>query len=233
MRNVLKITLFAAATLLGLVETSGALADTILTYAGSGSAARALFPSNDLLDWGQFGPYPTSVANGSVATSTNGINVTVFSPNGSFQRLDEGFGWTGHFQIGDHLLWDLAGAGAVDLDTLVAGIGFETHSNNGGAFTATVSIFDSSHTLLSSLIQAGFGGACGPGCNDAPFFGFQDLSGANIASVSISMTNDASGFGFNQLSILDGPTSVPEPVSLVLLGTGHVGLGLMRRRKAA
>jgi hypothetical protein len=204
--------------------------DTILTYTGSGSAARALFPSDDSLDWGQFGPVPTSVANGSVATSTNGINVTVFSPNGSFQRLDEGFGWTGHFQTGDHLIWDFVGAGAVDLDTLVAGIGLETHSNNGGPFTAIVDIFDSSNTLLSALTQSGFGSACG-GCNDAPFFGFQDLSGANIGSVAISMTNDASGFAINQLSIEDGPTAVPEPGSLVLLSAELAGLLVRRVRQ--
>ena len=62
--------------------------------------------------------------------------------------------------------------GTVDLDMLVAGIGFETHSNNGGAFTAMVDIFDSSNTLLSSLTQSGFGGACG-GCDDAPFSAFR------------------------------------------------------------
>jgi hypothetical protein len=47
------------------------------------------------------------------------------------------------------------------------------------------------------------------------------------------MTNDASGFGFNQLSILDGPTAVPEPATLLLFASGLFGLGLMRRRKAA
>jgi hypothetical protein len=119
---------------LGVVvaTTSGASADSIVQYTGVGSGARSLFPADDLLDWGQLGPqcsYPGAgcVPNGSLATSNGGIGITIFSPNGSFDRLDEGSEWTGHFQAGDHLIWDDQGPGTVawPLQRDVAGIGFE------------------------------------------------------------------------------------------------------------
>jgi hypothetical protein len=68
-------------------------ADDILQYTGAGSAARALFPANDLLDWGQLGPrcptigsicLPTPIT----ATSDKGIAITV-SDTGGFSRADE------------------------------------------------------------------------------------------------------------------------------------------------
>jgi hypothetical protein len=223
---------------LGVVvaTTSGASADAIVQYTGVGSGARSLFPADDLLDWGQLGPqcsYPGAgcVPNGSLATSNGGIGITIFSPNGSFDRLDEGSEWTGHFQAGDHLIWDDQGPGTVawHLQRDVAGIGFETQANAGGEFTATVDVFDNANNLLSSLTESGIGGACIPSCGDAPFFGFSDLSGANIASVTISMTNDAAGLAENQVSLIDPAREVPEPSSLALFAAAILSLACLLR----
>jgi len=46
----------ALAAVFVVIMGSGAFADAIVQYTGAGSAARALFPANDLLDWGQLGP---------------------------------------------------------------------------------------------------------------------------------------------------------------------------------
>jgi hypothetical protein len=92
---------------IAIATIGGAFADTIVQYTGAGSGARDLFPGNDLLDWGHLGPPCPSIGsgcvpNGSVANSTNGIGIEIFSPNGAFDRQDEGtIGWSGHFQTGD------------------------------------------------------------------------------------------------------------------------------------
>jgi hypothetical protein len=73
---------FAAAVIVA-ATVGDALAgdDAITLYTGSGSAARALFPANDLLDWVQLGPQcPTigglCIPNGVVATSNRGVAIT-------------------------------------------------------------------------------------------------------------------------------------------------------------
>jgi hypothetical protein len=180
----------------------------IVQFTGSGSAARALFPANDLLDWGQLGPPCPNVGqlcipNGSVATSNKGIALTIFSPSGGFNRADEGtIAWSGHFQTGDHVIFAGATPGTITftLRKPIAGIGFELgpDSNSG---SATVQILDSKGKLLSSITQPAVGGACTPPCNDAAFFGFYDPQG-RIASVAIS-PNTEGGFAENQVSLID------------------------------
>jgi hypothetical protein len=199
-------------TALGIVATANvtfAQGQAIVQFTGSGSAARALFPANDLLDWGQLGPPCPNVAqlcipNGSVATSNNGVAITIFSPSGGFNRADEGtIAWSGHFQTGDHVIYAGATPGTITftLQKPVAGIGFELGPDSVRQVSATVQILDSKGKLLSSITQPAIGGACSPPCNDAAFFGFYDPQG-RIASVAIS-PNTGGGFAENQVSLID------------------------------
>jgi hypothetical protein len=190
---------------------SDAFADGILQYMGAGSAARALFPANDLLDWGQLGAvcqsgsllcYPSPVT----ATSNRGIVITV-TDTGGFTLDNEGtIGWSGGFQLGDHVLTDGSNSNPITftLNKLVAGIGLEVYTNS-GTFTETLQIFDDKGKLLSSITAPVIGGACLPPCNDAPFFGFYDPEG-RIASLVISNANDLNvKIGWNQISLIDEP----------------------------
>jgi hypothetical protein len=185
----------------------------IAQYTGTGSAARALFPADDLLDWGQLGPICPNIGqlcipNGSVATSNKGVSIKITSPSGAFDRAQEGTSsWEGHFQTGDNVIYAGPTQGTITftLQKAVAGIGFELSADGPPQGPATVRIFDTNGKLLSSITQPNIGSACIPACNDAPFFGFYDPSG-RIASVSIS-PNDGSGFAENQVSLIDEPQS--------------------------
>jgi hypothetical protein len=191
---------------------SGAFADeqAILQYTGAGSAARALFPANDMLDWGQLGPPCPSggqlcIPSGAVATSNRGIAITI-NDTGGFNRADEGtIAWSGHFQLGDHVVTDGSAFGQITftLDKLVAGIGFEL-SPDSGTVPATVQIFDAENKLLSSITQPAIGGARIPPCNNAAFFGFYDPKG-RIASLVINPNDIGARFGWNQVSLIDEP----------------------------
>jgi hypothetical protein len=104
-------TLAAFGIIVAMTSVTFADEQAIIQFTGAGSAARALFPANDLLDWGQLGPQcptiggiclPSTVT----ATSNRGIVITV-TDTGGFGRADEQYAWQGHFQTGDHLLTDL------------------------------------------------------------------------------------------------------------------------------
>jgi hypothetical protein len=111
--------------------TSVTFAGDILQYTGAGSAARALFPANDLLDWRQLGLCPSAVTclpSTVTATSSRGIVITIID-TGGFSRIEEGtISWGGTFkQVTNCSLTacPLKRQRSITLNKLVAGIGLE------------------------------------------------------------------------------------------------------------
>jgi hypothetical protein len=95
-----------------------------------------------------------------------------------------------------------------------------TGANDGGTFTTQ--FFSRDGGLLGMLTQVTANG----------FFGFQATGGDLIAGISITNT-DPSGILYDDITFdsVGASTAVPEPMSLVLLGTGLVGTVVRRHRR--
>lgn len=198
------------------------------TAASTLITSRPALGGNDTVDWGQLGPAFTSVGPSANVVSAGGVNINVSEDRPGFERRDQGNGWSGNFASGDALLWSTGhGPATLTFGTNVSAAGFQIQDDYFGAFTATISAYDSSNNLLGTFNEAGV--STSNSDNSAIFIGIKDTS-ADIAKIVVNA--DRNDFAINKMDIATNP--VPEASSILGLGSlvSLSGLFLMRRRRA-
>jgi hypothetical protein len=184
----------------------------------------------DTINFAQFGADGTNLGSPLVGTTEGGVGVTITSPNGSFEILQEGTDWNGIFPLTAPILFDGEGSGPVTL-TFATGISSLTlagQANFGGAYTETATAF-SGATQVDTTSASSFNFIDDTNPADQGIVPFLTVTGADITKVTFSVTDDGAG-----LALYGGAgvttTATPEPVTLPLLGLGLVGLAFVSRR---
>lgn len=217
------------------LSTSFALAFAVSLLAAGPASAAAItslgaLSSNDSIGWGQLGPVSTTLPASDPVLSVGGLSAVVSTSGTSLKRLDQDNGWSGNFATGDQLLWTNGSGPDITITFLnpVFGAGAQIQSDFFGAFTAQI-------TLSNGDVFTEAGNSTSGGDGSAIFIGALDGI-ADIASIRFALTTAPSApndFAIDTLFLRTGPVvrSVPEPMTLSLLGAGILGAVAVRRRR--
>jgi hypothetical protein len=195
----------------------------------------------DSVDWcANFGcaNTPFSLPSPSAFVSAGGVtglvgNVGTLQP---FQVFQQGTSWGGNFPDGMGVVYNgVSSIGntpadiATTFDVGVFGAGAYIQADHYGAFTATITLFDSNFQSLGSFSAQGDSEDGGPtALFIGAYIGTADVYAAQFNVVDI---NGADDFGIGTLKLQNGQVGVPEPGTLMLLGPSALGLfGAIRRR---
>jgi len=203
------VLLAAAATLATLALAAPAQAAVVTSISGGTTYT---FGTASLFTAG-----PQTVAPGITWTSTTTSSV---------------YGYTSTYGLGGNGAWDGTAFSYIGLNESsgTMTVAFTNPVTSVGSFLnyapgtgiASISVYDASHSLIESLNLS----ISTPGATDGgAFFGFSE----STADISYLTYNDAYIVASNL--VVNGVSSVPEPVTLSLFGAGLVGAAAFARKK--
>jgi hypothetical protein len=151
-----------------------------------------------------------------------------------FEIRQQGVSWSGNFDDGMGVLYNaVTSQGNTEADIAatfgvgVYGAGAYIQANFGGAFTATVTLFDINYQPLGSFSAPGFSDG---NVGTALYIGAYD-SNPDVYAIQFNVLdiNGHDDFAIGEMLLATQP--IPEPGTLLLLGPSALGLlGVIRRR---
>ncbi len=215
MKNKFLLILVAVCLVAGITETAGAY-----SFYTDRSAWEAQFTS--YVETSEYGDAYTTLTAGTGIDVGYGESLS-FAQDLDIRTLNNGWsppwtpGYTGDVLFSGEDIYSMTGTFA---SALLGGFGFEAEPNVFSEFLITLTLDDG--TSLGQIVD----GAAG-----AAFFGWSlDAGDTAVTSMTITVAQGSHGFAIGRM-VAAGSNPVPEPATMLLFGSGLIGLAGLGRRK--